>query len=140
MSDISQKKLEAILKLDKDKRLKHFVKQVCNWDEVWALWDGDWVFSESSEGMEFFQVWPNEIYAKLYCVGEWEDCQSASIKLDGISPIRCFPVTSILAVRKSLYWTACLAMRRATIQPVGTSVTRRARRTRPPAGTAPRSS
>ena len=82
MSDISQKKLEAILKLDKDKRLKHFVKQVCNWDEVWALWDGDWVFSESSEGMEFFQVWPNEIYAKLYCVGEWEDCQPASIKLD----------------------------------------------------------
>ena len=82
MPNISQKQIEAILKLDKDARLKHFVKQACAFEEVWALSDGDWVFSETNDGTKFFHVWPNEVYAQLYCVGEYQDCHPASIQLD----------------------------------------------------------
>ena len=82
MSEISQKQIEAVLKLDRTARLKHFVKRVCGWDEVWSIKDDDWVFSGAEDGTEVFQVWPNEVYAKLYCVGEWEGCQPAAIQLD----------------------------------------------------------
>lgn len=82
MARISQKQIEAVQKIDREKRLKHFIKRVCDWEEVWSIKDHDWVFSETDDGTKVFQVWPHDVYARLYCVGERADCQPASLELE----------------------------------------------------------
>lgn len=81
---VSQKQIEAILKLPPPKRYNHFIKKVVGWGKVWALYDDGWALSETDSGESVFPLWPEREYAELCATAEWESYKPAPIELDDL--------------------------------------------------------
>ena len=81
---VSQKQIEAILKLPAPKRYSHFIKKVVGWKQLWALYDDGWAMSESDDGQPIFPLWPEKEYADLCVSGDWGNYTPKSIELDEV--------------------------------------------------------
>lgn len=81
---VSQKQIEAILKLPAPKRYSHFIKKVVGWKQLWALYDDGWAMSESDDGEPIFPLWPEKEYAELCVSGDWSNYEPKPIELDEI--------------------------------------------------------
>ncbi|WDE09012.1 DUF2750 domain-containing protein [Thalassomonas viridans] len=79
---VSQKQIDAILKLSAPKRYSHFIKKVVGWKQLWALYNDGWAMSESDKGELIFPLWPEKEYAELCVSGEWSDYVPKPIELD----------------------------------------------------------
>lgn len=79
---ISEKQMEAILKLSGPERYKHFVKLIVDWEAVWGLYQNGWALAATSEEKTVFPVWPAEEYAALCAKDEWEEYEPSSIDLN----------------------------------------------------------
>ncbi len=80
---LSQKEMVAVSGLNVEARLKHFVKRVANWEEVWSLRNSEgWVLSQASSGQESAPFWPHFAYAEACATNEWAGCEPHSIKLE----------------------------------------------------------
>jgi len=78
---VSVKQIEAIMKLTPAERYDHFVKVVCDTQEVWSLYSDGWVMSQTDDGTPTFPVWPRKEYAELNAVDHWADFEPRSIEL-----------------------------------------------------------
>lgn len=78
---ISAKQIDAVMKLDPAKRYDHFVKVVCDSQEVWGLYSDGWAMSQTDDGALSFPVWPRKEYAALNARDHWADFEPRSIEL-----------------------------------------------------------
>lgn len=81
---VSQKQIEAILKLPAPKRYSHFIKKAVGWKQLWALYDDGWAMSESDQGKQAFPLWPEKEYAELCVSGVWANYVPKPIALDEV--------------------------------------------------------
>lgn len=81
---ISQKQIDAILKLPPPKRYSHFIKKVVGWKKVWGLYSEGWALSQSPDGKLVFPLWPEKEYAQLCTLAEWRDYTPESIELEEV--------------------------------------------------------
>jgi hypothetical protein len=79
---ITDKELEAILKLSPFDRYKHFIKRVADSEKMYMLVDkeGNWALADV-EGKDVFSVWSAPEYARLSAFGEWADFTVDSITM-----------------------------------------------------------
>jgi hypothetical protein len=64
---ISEKQIEAIVKLPGPKRYSHFIKEVVNLEEVWGLYSqGGWRLLGGLEGETLFPLWPAKEYVMRF--------------------------------------------------------------------------
>jgi len=76
------KEVAAVSVLPREKRLRHFIRVVADFEQVWGIDDGGWVLAGTPESKQVFNVWPFRDYAELYCQGEWAGCSPKAIGLD----------------------------------------------------------
>lgn len=79
---ISQKQIEAVLKLDSPARYHHFVKVVADREKVWGLDNDGWALAGSNDDEVVFPIWPEQEYAALCAVNEWSGFEPLSMTLD----------------------------------------------------------
>lgn len=79
---ISQKQIDAILKLPGQKRYEHFIKVVADWEEAWGLYQGGWALAGTENGRRVFPLWPARVYAEVCSAQEWIGYEPRSIPLD----------------------------------------------------------
>jgi hypothetical protein len=82
MLPLRNEEIDAVSSLSREARLDHFIKRVLDHGLVWGLQSDGWVVAGNSSGLEIFQVWPFEEYARRCCTGPWQDCVPASMPLD----------------------------------------------------------
>lgn len=78
---ISQKQIEAVSSLSRDRRYEHFIKRIVNTCEVWSLFRQDWALAINNENMTFFPLWPAREYAQLCAINEWSGYEPKLISL-----------------------------------------------------------
>ena len=66
------KKIENLLKLSEDERLKFFVRYCADFEEVWGLVveKDNWVTFTDSENDQIFPIWPHYDLAEYCCFSE----------------------------------------------------------------------
>jgi hypothetical protein len=79
---ITKEQIKSILALPPDQRYMHFIKVVCDWEEVWGLYHDGWAMAATDDGHKVFPVWPAKEYAELCAKDEWEDYEPESFTLD----------------------------------------------------------
>ena len=62
---ISEKELAAVLQLDGEKRYRHIIKGVADWEVGLGLWQDGWALAEDNDGRIGFPVWPAREYAEV---------------------------------------------------------------------------
>ena len=62
---LNPKQIESIIKLPADKRYQHFIKRIADQEELWGIYDSDWI-TIKKDTWELFPVWPNKEYAQVY--------------------------------------------------------------------------
>lgn len=79
---VNQMQLAAVFALPGPKRFEHFVKVVCDWEEVWGLYQNGWALAAADDdGTTVFPVWPAKEYA-LHCAErEWLGYEPRKISL-----------------------------------------------------------
>jgi hypothetical protein len=79
---ISDKELEAIIRLPAPKRYDYSIKRVADRNEIWGLKCADgWVVAADDDGTELVPVWPDQRFAALSAADEWAGCEPAAIPL-----------------------------------------------------------
>lgn len=54
-----------IIALSSEERYQHFLKKVADWEELWALSDGEgWVVQATSDNRPYITLWPHPEFAK----------------------------------------------------------------------------
>ena len=85
--EISDKQLEAILKLEDADRYWHSIKTMASWGEVWGLFDKGWVMAEDNDKNVIFPLWPAKRYALLCAKDNWEGSEPRSISIEELIEI-----------------------------------------------------
>ena len=83
--EISKQEFEAITKLVPKKRYDYFIKRICDWEQVWTLYDDDCIIlNEDKKGDLFILLFPFEPFASYYAIRtegmQNAVCKSYSIK------------------------------------------------------------
>lgn len=84
MTRVSEKQIEAVLKLDGEARFKRFVKSVVDCEQAWGLWDDSWALLEDDVGTRVFPLWPAKEYAELCREPDWTNYVPTAIALDAL--------------------------------------------------------
>lgn len=63
---LTSKQIEAVIKLPVDKRYQHCIRRAVDQEELWGIYDSDWVKIKHRDGSDLFPIWPNKEYAQLY--------------------------------------------------------------------------
>lgn len=79
---ISEKQIEALLKLDGPSRYDHFIKHVVDCEQAWGLYDDGWAMGADDDETPTFPFWPAKEYAILCATGVWSRYEPAEIPLD----------------------------------------------------------
>ena len=67
--EISKQEFEAITKLVPEKRYDYFIKRICDWEQVWTLYDDDCIIlNEDKKGDLFILLFPFEPFASYYAI------------------------------------------------------------------------
>ena len=78
--EISKQEFEAITKLVPEKRYDYFIKRICDWEQVWTLYDDDCIIlNEDKKGDLFILLFPFEPFASYYAIRK-EGMQNAVCK------------------------------------------------------------
>lgn len=81
---LSQKQIEAVIRLSGPERYNHFIKQVADSEEVWGLYKDGWALAAMSDGTEVFPFWPAKEYAALCAQNEWAGYEPHMIDLENL--------------------------------------------------------
>lgn len=82
MKHPSDREQAAILALDGAARHDHFVKTICDWEEVWALENEGWALAGEADGPDAFALWPARAYAELCAREAWADFIPVALPLE----------------------------------------------------------
>ena len=64
---VSKQELEAVTALSPEKRYNYFVKRICDWEQVWGLFEDDCiVLNEAKNGKLYVLLFPFEDFASHY--------------------------------------------------------------------------
>ena len=78
--EISKQEFEAITKLVPEKRYDYFIKRICDWEQVWTLYNDDCIIlNEDKKGDLFILLFPFEPFASYYAI-KTEGMQNAVCK------------------------------------------------------------
>jgi hypothetical protein len=83
--EITKQEFEAILKLPPDKRYQYFIKRICDWEQIYALYEGNSIIlNEDKKGNLFVFLFPFETFASHYAqnTDEFESSICKAIELD----------------------------------------------------------
>ncbi len=75
-------KITNILNLSPDDRLDYFIRKVCDFEEVWGLFNEGWAMSESVDGKKVISFWPEQNFASLCAIETWSGYEPKLIKLE----------------------------------------------------------
>lgn len=78
---ISQKQIEAILKLDGQQRYNHFIKTIADTEKVFGLYRDGWALASDGK-QQVFPLWSAKEYAELCSVNEWNGYKAKSFTLN----------------------------------------------------------
>lgn len=78
---ISQKQLESVLSLSREKRYKHFIKMIVDTEQVWGLYNEEWAIALSDDNVVFLPLWPAREYAQFCANSEWSNYNPKSVIL-----------------------------------------------------------
>lgn len=81
MRRISEKEIQAVLRLDGPARFNHFVKGVVDSEVAWGLWKDGWALMKNDDGTQVFPLWPAREYAQLHRTGNWSEYEAREIPL-----------------------------------------------------------
>lgn len=81
---VSEKQVQALLKLDGPKRYDHFIKHVVDCEQAWGLYKDGWAMGGDDSGTPTFPLWPAKEYAILCANGDWAACEPSEIPLDDL--------------------------------------------------------
>ncbi|WP_282156223.1 DUF2750 domain-containing protein [Cytobacillus gottheilii] len=79
---INEKELEAVFKLPASKRYSYFIKKICDWEEVWTLYDDGFATISDDNGNILIPFWPNKRFAESCAKEEWSTYRAEMIGLD----------------------------------------------------------
>ena len=66
---ITEQEIEAIIKLTPQQRYAYFLKRICDWEEIWTLYEDDCiVLNEDKQGVLFVFLFPFETFASHYAI------------------------------------------------------------------------
>ena len=64
---VSKQELEAVTALSPEKRYNYFVKRICDWEQVWTLYEDDCiVLNEAKNGKLYILLFPFKDFAEHY--------------------------------------------------------------------------
>ena len=64
---VSKQELEAVTALSPEKRYNYFVKRICDWEQVWTLYEDDYiVLNEAKNDKLYILLFPFKDFAKHY--------------------------------------------------------------------------
>ncbi|MBF1385107.1 DUF2750 domain-containing protein [Prevotella aurantiaca] len=78
--EVSKQELDAVIALSPEKRYNYFVKRICDWEQVWTLYDDDYiVLNEAKNGKLYVLLFPFKDFAKHYATNT-RDMKGVSYK------------------------------------------------------------
>ncbi len=64
---VSKQELETVTALSPEKRYNYFVKRICDWEQVWTLYEDDYiVLNEAKNGKLYILLFPFKDFAEHY--------------------------------------------------------------------------
>ena len=78
---LSQKQMDAVLRLAGPERYNHFIKRVVDSERAWGLWNEGWAMGADDNGRPTFPIWPASEYASLCAVETWTGYEPTEISL-----------------------------------------------------------
>jgi hypothetical protein len=78
---VTQKEIEAVLKLPGEKRYQYFIKRVADANKLWGLWNDGWAMGITNDGQKTIPFWPAAEYAELCRKDDWQMYTSKSLDL-----------------------------------------------------------
>ena len=64
---VSKQEIEAVTALSPEKRYNYFVKRICDWEQVWTLYEDDYiVLNEAKNGKLYILLFPFKDFAEHY--------------------------------------------------------------------------
>ena len=64
---VSKQELEAVIALSPEKRYNYFVKRICDWEQVWTLYEDNYiVLNEAKNGKLYILLFPFKDFAEHY--------------------------------------------------------------------------
>lgn len=64
---VSKQELEAVTALSPEKRYNYFLKRICDWEQVWTLYEDDYiVLNEAKNGKLYILLFPFKDFAEHY--------------------------------------------------------------------------
>lgn len=75
------KEVESVIKLDKFKKYRYFLKKIADCEEVWSLKDDDGWASLGLDEDIFFPVWAKAEFAELCISGDWQGYRCEAIDI-----------------------------------------------------------
>ncbi|MFD1674142.1 DUF2750 domain-containing protein [Alicyclobacillus fodiniaquatilis] len=78
-----EKEFNAVISLPGSKRYEYFIKQVCDRQEVWGLFNNGWAMVTDDNGQLLIPLWPRIEFAEV-CVDstEWSGYKPKEIDLE----------------------------------------------------------
>ena len=80
---ITQKEIDAILKLSPEKRYEYLIKRIADFEEVWTLYNDDVGFATNVEddGSQWFPIWPSKGFSDLWRGGSFSKYHSKNVSI-----------------------------------------------------------
>jgi len=70
---VSKQELEAVTALSPEKRYNYFVKRICDWEQVWTLYEDDYiVLNEAKNDKLYILLFPFKDFAEHYATNTRE--------------------------------------------------------------------
>ncbi|MGO2387844.1 MAG: DUF2750 domain-containing protein [Pseudoalteromonas sp.] len=64
---MNEHQFSAVLSLSAEKRSRHFIERVADWEQLWGVKNDDgFFFCINAEGMKSVPVWPHPDYADVF--------------------------------------------------------------------------
>ena len=74
--------IEKVINLVSNKRYEYFIKKICDYEEVWGLYNNGWASMEDDSKDTLIPFWPMKEYANLCKTNEWINYEAFPISLD----------------------------------------------------------
>ena len=55
---VSKQELEAVTALSPEKRYNYFVKRICDWEQVWTLYEDNYIVLNEAKNGKLYIVYP----------------------------------------------------------------------------------
>lgn len=79
---LSAQQIAAVLALKGPERYEHFIKQVADHQQVWALYSDGWAMGATDSNAAVLPFWPASEYAAACAVGEWAGYEPRSMSVE----------------------------------------------------------